>query len=296
MAERLAEVEARRASIVELGSVTDAMRSLAAARFQQAAAMLPGTRTYAEVIGGALAQAVALAEDGPRRWPAQGCGHAALVLFAPEHGFVGAFAERLAKEARTAPPGTELWVVGGRGAALLEEAGRAPAWSLPMATHADAVIATARRVAEALYGAAAADRLGRVELLYGRAVAGAGPELVRAALLPLDFARFRPARFRPERRAVPPLTNLPPAQLVARLVDEYIYALLAHAALESFAAENAARLSVMMAARHNIESSLETLTGILRRLRQEQITTELIELATGAEALAGGPNSGEPRR
>lgn len=32
---------------------------------------------------------------------------------------------------------------------------------------------------------------------------------------------------------------------------------------------------------------MEELTGIVHRLRQEQITTELIELATGAEALHG---------
>jgi len=280
MAERLGEVEARRASVAELGTVTDAMRSLAAVRLQQASSMLGGTRTYADVVAGALAQAVALSAAAPGRWPANGRGHTALVLFAPEHGFVGAFAERLVDVALAAPADRALWVVGSRGAALLEEHGREVAWSLPMATHTDAVTVMVRRVADALYHAAAEDRLGAVELLYGRTTAGAPPELVREMLLPLDLTRFRPAG-----GAVPPLTNLPPGQLVARLVDEYMFALLAHAAMESFAAENAARLSVMMAARQNIADTLEELTGIVRRLRQEQITTELIELATGAEAL-----------
>ena len=280
MAERLGEVEARRASVAELGTVTDAMRSLAAVRLQQASGMLGGTRAYADVVAGALAQAVALSVEGPGRWPANGRGHAALLLFAPEHGFVGAIAARLVAVALEAPADRALWVVGSRGAALLEERGRVVAWSLPMATQTDAVTATVRRVADALYHAAAEDRLGTVELLYGRSTTGAPPDLVRETLLPLDLTRFRPAG-----GAVPPLTNLPPGQLVARLVDEYMFALLAHAAMESFAAENAARLAVMMAARQNIADTLDELTGIVRRLRQEQITTELIELATGAEAL-----------
>ena len=285
MTERLSEVEARRASIEELGAVTDAMRSLAAVRLQQASAMLAGTRTYAEVVAGALAQAVALRHGAPGRWPARnGRGRPALVLFAPEHGFVGAFAERLADAALAAPPGHALWVVGSRGAALLEERGRPADWWLPMATHTDGVTATARRVAEALYRAAAEDRLSRVELLYGRSASGGAPDIVREALLPLDLARFPAAG-----GAVPPLTNLPVADLVAHLVDEYVFALLVRAAMESFAAENAARLLVMMAARQNIETTLDELTGTVRRLRQEQITTELIELATGAEAAGGGP-------
>lgn len=285
MAERLAEVEARRASVEELRAVTDAMRSLAAARLQQALAVIGGTRAYAGVIGGALAQAVGLLAERPARWPAHdGRGRPATVLFAPEHGFVGAFAERLAEAALDSlPERGVLWAVGSRGAALLEERGRPPDWAIPMATHIDAVTATGRRVAEALYRAAADGTLGTVSVLYGRSAQGGAPEVARDALLPLDLAWARG-----NGRAVPPITNLPPAELVPRLVDEYVFARLAHAAMESFAAENAARFAVLMAARQNIDATLDALTGAVRRLRQEQITTELIELATGAEALQNG--------
>lgn len=279
MSERLADIEARRASVQELEAVTDVMRSLAAMRLQQALGTLAGTRAYAEVIAGALAQAAALLDDAPVQWPAdRQHGHSALVLFAPEHGFVGAFAERLVDAALAAPDGCALWVVGLRGAALLEERGRPPEWSTAMATNTDAVTATARRIAEALYRAAAEGRLGRVELLYGRTDAGAPPEPVRRPLLPLGLPRDGA-------RPVPPLINMPPRELIARLVDEYVFALLADAAMESFAAENAARLSTMMTARHNIETTLDGLTATARHLRQEQVTNELIELVSGAEAM-----------
>lgn len=276
MTERLAEVEARRGSVADLGTVTDAMRSLATVRLQQALGMLGGTRAYAAVIADALARVVALAEEAPARWPARnGRGRAAIVLFAPEHGFVGAFAERLVDTALAAPPGHALWVVGSRAASLLEERRRPAVWTLPMAAHTDAVITTGRRVAEALYRAAAADDLGSVELVYGRTAAGAPPEIRREALLPLGLARLGSGG-----RTAPPLTNMPPDALIGPMVDEYMFARLAHAAMESFAAENAARLSVMMTVRHNIEATLDELTGVVRRLRQDEITTELIELVT----------------
>lgn len=278
MTERLTEVEARRASVQDLEAVTDVMRSLAAMRLQQALGTLAGTRAYAEVIAGALAQAAALLDDAPPQWPVNGHGHCAWVLFAPEHGFVGAFAEKLIDAALAAPPGCALWVAGSRGAALLEERGRPPSWATAMATNTDAVTATARRIAEALYQAAADGRLGRVDLLYGRTGAGAPPELVRRPLLPLGLPRDGA-------RTVPPLINMPPRDLIARLVDEYVFALLADAAMESFAAENAARLSTMMTARHNIETTLDELTATARHLRQEQVTNELIELVSGAEAM-----------
>ena len=211
MTERLTEVEARRVSVQELEAVTDVMRSLAAMRLQQALGTLAGTSTYAEVIAGALAQAAALLDDAPLQWPANGQGPSALVLFAPEHGFVGAFAEKLADAALAAPDDCALWVVGLRGAALLEERGRPPDWSTAMATNTDAVTATARRIADTLYHAAAEGRLGRVELLYGRTNAGAPPELVHRPLLPLGLPRngARPA---------PPLNNMPPRDQIARQI------------------------------------------------------------------------------
>jgi len=75
---------------------------------------------------------------------------------------------------------------------------------------------------------------------------------------------------------------------VLRLAEEYVYAALVGAAMESFAAENDARLATMQSARQNIAETLENLHGAAVRIRQEEITAELLELVTGAEALNGG--------
>lgn len=272
MAERLAEVQTRRASVEDLRSVVDAMRSLAAVRVQQATGMLAGVRGYAEIVTEALHRAAALRPEGTPSWPV-GTGAHATILFAPEHGFVGALAERVLADAGTAG---ELWVVGSRGAVMLQEQGCPPTWSCAMATHSDEVIGTARRVADALYRRAAAAPLATVDLVYPVARHG----VVRETLLPVA----RPQGRRAAAGSMPPLANVPPDRLIALLAEEYVFARLAHAAVEGYAAENTARLSVMVTARENIDGKLDELRSAERRLRQEDITLEVLELAGGSFA------------
>jgi F-type H+-transporting ATPase subunit gamma len=56
--------------------------------------------------------------------------------------------------------------------------------------------------------------------------------------------------------------------------------------VHAFEAENEARTMAMASAKTNIETKLVGLSQRERQLRQEEITTEIIELATGAEALS----------
>ena len=83
---------------------------------------------------------------------------------------------------------------------------------------------------------------------------------------------------------MPPLTNLAPRLLIGQLLGEYVFAQLAQAAMESFASENGARLAAMQSAREKLDEQLTELQSLERRLRQEQITDELLEIVTGASA------------
>ena len=85
-----------------------------------------------------------------------------------------------------------------------------------------------------------------------------------------------------------PLITLPPQVLLERLAAEYVFAQLCQAAMHAFEAENEARMLAMAAAKTNIESKLSRLSQRERRLRQEEITSEIVELAAGAEALLAG--------
>jgi len=98
-------------------------------------------------------------------------------------------------------------------------------------------------------------------------------------LLPFDFGRFSAPRHGP-----PPLVQIPVADLLAQLADEYMFAQLCEALTLALAAENEARMRAMVAARDHVAEKLDALDATARRLRQEAITAEVIELATTLNA------------
>lgn len=280
MTGRLATIEQHISGISQLGTVVGAMRGVAAARVQQTRHVMDGVRAWTAIIENALADAVALLPPDagqPRRR-----GREVLVLFTAEHGFVGALPERmLAAAAPNRAAGALIYCLGARGSALADAEGWKPTWTGPMATQLGATTAIASRVAETLYETFQRGAATRVEVLFPLVAPDGRVTAERQLLLPLDLARFR----RPmggER----PLTYLPPARLVELLVGEYFLAVLARAALEAFAAENAERLRTMQSARSNIEHRLEDLHRDENRARQDSITEELLDVISGSAAVA----------
>lgn len=75
------------------------------------------------------------------------------------------------------------------------------------------------------------------------------------------------------------------ADLFDRLLPLHVEVQVYRALLESAAAEQAARMRAMDAATSNAAEFIEKLTLKLNRVRQGSITTELIEVISGAEAL-----------
>jgi F-type H+-transporting ATPase subunit gamma len=264
------------------------MRSLAAVRVQQAHGALPAILKYTTVVEAALADAFSLGP--PPAPPAAGEATAregsVAIVFSSEQGFVGAFNERVLERAATqlAQPGDSLLVVGARGASLAAERHLAVAWTTAMATHGGAVVDVARRVAKEVYRRAALGELRRVVLVYAKGSGGSASEVVVSTLLPFDPTPYVAAD---AGAGLPPVVYLPLGQLVDRLVDELLLAELMRAAMESFASENGARLATMEAAHTSIEKKLDELSRDERRLRQDEITTELLDIVTGAEAVAG---------
>jgi F-type H+-transporting ATPase subunit gamma len=76
-----------------------------------------------------------------------------------------------------------------------------------------------------------------------------------------------------------------PAELLDALLPRYVTAKIFHAMLESAASENASRQRAMKAATENAEDLIRRLTRVANQARQSEITTELMEIVGGAEAL-----------
>jgi F-type H+-transporting ATPase subunit gamma len=278
MTERLAETTRRIRSVHQLDAVVTAMRGISASRAQQAHALLQGVRAHAAIIARAIGQALPLLPDDHGVATGRG-GRRALILFCAEQGFAGAFSDRMLEAARVTADSQDLFLIGTRGGGFAVERGLRPFWHAPMVPHANLVAMLAGRIADALY-AWLADRPGpRVDVMVPIWSAAGGVAAERRSLLPFDFRRFAV-----KASGQAPLTTLPPARLLSRLAEEYVFADLCEAALTAFAAENEARVATMLAAKGNLETMLTDLQALERQIRQEEITAEVIELASSAGA------------
>ncbi|WP_162409409.1 F0F1 ATP synthase subunit gamma [Acuticoccus sediminis] len=277
MADRHAEIQARIANVTQLQAVVTAMRGIAAARAQHGRSLLSAIDAYGRLVGGAIGRAAvgATADETPA---ASAPPRTALVAFCAEEGFAGAFSEHILDAVAAAAP-EALIIVGTRGAAIARERGIEPTHTAVMPSHVDALPALATSLVDMVYEMLAEGEVSRLEVVFGRQVSDSAVAAERISVLPLDTARFRP-----QKRTEPPLTTLPPAVLVERLAAEYVFAALCATAMHAYVAENDARLRAMAAARNNIEQRLTDLSMTEKALRQEEITSEIIELCAGAEA------------
>ncbi len=71
-------------------------------------------------------------------------------------------------------------------------------------------------------------------------------------------------------------------QLLPRYVNARVYRVL----LDSAASEHSARLLAMTAATDSADDMMEELTRLINRARQQEITRELLDVVSGADALA----------
>jgi F-type H+-transporting ATPase subunit gamma len=277
---RLAEIESHIAGISELLDIVGAMRSLASMRVQEAHRALLGIRRYAETMAAAIGSSLLLMPE-PSSAGGAARGRRAFILCTAEHGFVGGFNARVLDAAeRVLHFDDTLFILGSRGAALAQERRRTTAWAHPMATRPEAVPETVRPLTAELYRLIARGDVARVDVMFARHRQGGAATIERRQLLPLDLASFALKQPR-----LPPLHNLVPDVLLEKLVADYVFALLTEAAVESLASENAARFAAMGSAHDNVSKKLEELRQDARQARQSEITTELLDLVTGAEAL-----------
>ena len=81
-------------------------------------------------------------------------------------------------------------------------------------------------------------------------------------------------------------------QILDHLLPQYLITKIWAALLESAASENAARRRAMKAATDNADELLKILTRQANRARQDEITTEILEIVGGAEALSASAQEG----
>jgi F-type H+-transporting ATPase subunit gamma len=114
-----------------------------------------------------------------------------------------------------------------------------------------------------------------------------------APLLPLDPALVADLHSKPWVSRSLPTFSMPPNDLFRSLIREHLFASLFRAAAEAMVTENAARLALMQQAEQSVDDKLDALKSDGRALRQSDITTELLDVIVGFEALKKKRGSGD---
>ncbi|MEO7443540.1 MAG: F0F1 ATP synthase subunit gamma, partial [Acidimicrobiales bacterium] len=150
----------------------------------------------------------------------------------------------------------------------------------------------ARTVAAAVTERFESGAVGLVHLAYTQFLSAGTQRAVVRQFMPLDPATLTEAA--PTTDGPAPLYEFEPepGEILAGLLPRYVEARLFAAMLDSAASEHAARQRAMKSATDNAEELITKLSRIMNRARQESITTEIMEIAGGAEALRQAKSGG----
>lgn len=271
MTDRPEEIQRRLTGLNEIGEVVGALKAIASGQTATARAAQPAITAYAQTV--AAAMAAARAATGEAKHPE---GPGILLVIGAAQGFSGAYPASIADAARKAlTPGTGLVVVGLRTLGMLQETGLAADWSEDLPGHPPTIPALASRITDKLIEMAPRHP-GPIRAVLGPAQPGAAPEI---------RAIFPPATT-PDHAGHAPLTTLPAAALLAGLLHETLFATVAHALMQGAEAEAQARVAVMARAQSTLHDRRREVERAYQQVRQEQMTSELIELSSARPDLA----------
>ena len=283
-------LQRRRANSLAVREILSSMRALSAVQLRRGQAALRTVAAYET----SVARGLAVAGFAPIRQPRP--THAMLVVIGSDQGMCGSLTRHLVARAgerlgRLRAEVVRVVAVGRRTRGLLEELGYGVDFVHDSPTSIHGVDALVGALAEHLVRELPGGECCRVEVVYNRH--GAAQDDERASAL-----RVYPPQPTPQDDARPlasPHSYEPLPAVVDRLLLEWSYAAIYRCALEALTAEHDARLRTTDAAVHAVDDKLEALGVELNRLRQEQITNELLELAAAA-SLAGGGARGPSAR
>jgi F-type H+-transporting ATPase subunit gamma len=299
------EVRNRISSVKNIHKITRAMEMVAAARLRRAEQRIAALRPYAQAIRKMTQKAAAEAGDVPRvpvleeREETRRVG---ILLVTGDRGLAGAFNSNIIRAGMQLKrefegDGAEVVfaAVGRRGVSALTFRGQELLDSYTGFTDRPG-FANAREIGGLLTSEYVDESLDRVELIYNRYVSPLTQHVRRQTLLPLQQAEVYGAGIpEPEEHEETELEKAhkralwiyepEPEELLAQLIPEYVNISLYRALLESTASEHGARMTAMRSAAENAESMIDDLTLEMNRVRQAEITQEILEVVSGAEAL-----------
>jgi F-type H+-transporting ATPase subunit gamma len=299
------DVQNRISSVKNIEKITRAMEMVAAARLRRAEQRIAALRPYAGAVRRMTRQAAEAAGSEISGLPVlqehDSDNAVAVLLVTGDRGLAGAFNSQIIRAGLRAAADHEnegrtvhYYASGRRGVSTLTFRKKEPEGAYTGFTDRPSY-ADAREIADALTSAYVDGNVDRVEVFYNGYVSPLTQEVRRETLLPLqqatvleggehdqaddddgdDSGHHALVEYEPD-----------PAEILGRLVPQYVEISIYRALLESTASEHGARMTAMRNASENAGTLIEDLTLEMNRARQAEITQEIMEVVAGAEALS----------
>lgn len=287
-------------SVQATKKITRAMELIAASRIvkaqQRVAAAVPYSEQITEVVKD-LAAAGGMSSQSPLLRSREQVRTTAYVVISADRGLCGGYN---AGVQRAAEGEVKADVLDGKQYALVTVGRKAEGYFRFRGYNIAAVYggfsdsptyAQARAIGEDVVARYLAGEFDRVELVYTRFISAGSQEVVLRPLVPLDREVVQGGDGKAPDAAGTPADyefEPDPATILDTLLPRYVEARIYAALLNAAASEHAFRQRAMKSATDNAEELIKNLSRIMNRARQDSITTEIMEIVGGAEALSGG--------
>lgn len=290
----LKEIRARIDSTKNTQQITRAMKLVSAAKLRKAQNQIVNMRPYAHTLLRLIADIAATERvSHPLMTPHEKVKNVLVVVLTSDRGLCGAFNGQIQKF-------TDYWIknhsqkyekvdfmfIGRRAADYFSRRG-VQAVETMTRLDKDVSYQLASGIADKMMKNYLSGQYDEVKLIYNEFKSAISQRVVAETLLPIDLSKAtvsdadsKVASFSNDMIFEPSAENVID-QLLVKHFGVQVYRCLC----ESVAAEHGARMSAMENATNNAKEVVNKLTLTYNKLRQEKITTELIEIVSGAEAL-----------
>jgi F-type H+-transporting ATPase subunit gamma len=289
----LLDIRRRIKSVKNTQQITKAMKMVSAAKLKRAQGRVVSARPFASQMVQVLGDLASRTDESFHHplLDIRGDQRYLVALITADKGLCGAFNTNLIKAAQAflrehPDKQVELLPVGRKGRDFFRRRGAAIVGEYVGLTGKGRVdFGEAREVAVDLISRFTADaELDKVLVIYNEFKSVLQQRVVIEQLMPV-------ARGDAEAESGEPLNLVdyiyeqPPAEIFSTLLPRLIETQLFRALLESVASEHGARMTAMDSASKNASELIESLTLNMNRVRQAAITSEIIEVVSGAAAL-----------
>ena len=280
------EIRGRIQGIDNTAKITQAMKMVAAAKLRRAQDSIIAARPYGQKLREMLQFLASNVETAISPLLEEREVHrACLIVVAADRGLCGAFNSNVLKAATylienrygalNAAGNLDIVCVGKRSADYFVKRGYNVIASYVGIFNA-LDFSVARNIINQVSSGFLERRFDRVEVIYNEFKSVVSQKLTVNRVLPVEV----PTQATP----VDYIFEEPPAEMLHVLLPRYVAMEFYRALLETAASEHAARMTAMEAATSNAGDMIDKLTLHMNRVRQASITSEIIEVVSGATA------------